>query len=110
MKAKNGNTRQNLYQISHQTSKSSATFVFFCTVKYTFPQYRKLSNGLSYYKISSETHLLELQRIGSRWMQYEIMAKILPERILIQDILEKEGKRYEDIEAQEFERLLQQSK
>jgi hypothetical protein len=71
-------------------------------VNYSYPQYRRLANQLSYYKIDSPSELLEIQRMGQRWTQYHLVAKILPERLLIQDILENEGGRYETIDEKSF--------
>ena len=52
-----------------------------------FPQYRKYSNGQSYFKIVSETEIIELKIIGSMYALYHIHAKILPERVMIADLL-----------------------
>lgn len=103
---------------SNESKKCQPTSLFFhptgtqqhlCLVKYDFPQYRKLSNNLSYYKIESLNSLTEIQRIGNRWTQYEVYAKILPERLLIQDILENEGGRYDTIKEEEFCAFLKES-
>ncbi len=82
--------------------------IHLCKVNYNFPQYRKLSNNLSYYKIDSLSSLIEIQRLGKRWTQYEVSVKILPERLLVQDILENEGGRYETIDENEFQSFLNQ--
>ncbi|HEY8403323.1 MAG TPA: hypothetical protein VIK71_01805 [Flavobacteriales bacterium] len=75
-------------------------------MNYQFPQYRRLANQLSYYKIESPSELLEIQRMGQRWTQHQLIAKILPERLLIQDILENEGGRYEIIDESAFNDFL----
>lgn len=72
-------------------------------MKYDFPQYRKLANDLSYYEIVTPDFIREIQRIGSRWTEYEIKAKILPERLLIEDVLDNEGERYRTINKIEFD-------
>lgn len=72
-------------------------------MKYVFPQYRKLANDLSYYEIVSADFLKEIQRMGNRWTEYEIKAKILPERLLIEDVLNNEGERYDTITKHEFD-------
>jgi len=41
--------------------------------------------------------------MGNRWTEYEIKAKILPERILIEDVLNNEGERYDTITKHEFD-------
>ncbi len=66
-----------------------------------FPQYRKLSNNKSLYKIVSALHLQELQLLGTRWYMHELHARILPERNLILDLLAThEG--YEACTEEEF--------
>lgn len=70
---------------------------------WTFPQYRKLLNDRSYYRIDSEKKMKEIQVIGSRWMWHEMEAKILPERLLIQDLLSNEGSRWVIISEEEYD-------
>lgn len=53
----------------------------------TFPQFRKLKNNKSYYKITSERTFIELQSIGDRFFKIDIKASKYPEIILIQDML-----------------------
>ena len=52
-----------------------------------FPQYRRYKNGLSCFKIISTTEFIEKQKIGSRTIENYIMAKQLPERNLIYDLV-----------------------
>ena len=52
-----------------------------------FPQYRKLTNNRSYYRIEDETHFMEIQLIGSRLISFNIHASQYPEIIKIKDML-----------------------
>ncbi len=53
-----------------------------------FPQYRKLPNAKSLYRIDSERVFVELQKIGSRWWLYNLEAKQYPEILRIMDMLQ----------------------
>ncbi len=55
--------------------------------EHTFPQFRKLKNNKSYYKITSERTFIELQSIGFGFFKINIKASKYPEIILIQDML-----------------------
>ncbi len=55
--------------------------------EHTFPQFRKLKNNKSYYKITSERTFIELQSIGDGFFKIDIKASKYPEIILIQDML-----------------------
>lgn len=71
-------------------------------MSYQYPQYRKLSNDKSYYKIESNTRMLELQSIGSQWNLFELTATILPERNLIVDLIEANEAGYQQISEDDF--------
>ena len=75
-------------------------------MQYEFPQYRMLSNGMSYYRIDSMTEMTELQRLGTRWITHTLIAKIHPERMFILDLLNNEGGQYQTITAEEFQKIL----
>jgi hypothetical protein len=53
----------------------------------TFPQYRKLSNNKSFYRIDSESLFFEIQLIGHKSFLHQTEAKQYPEIIRIQDML-----------------------
>ncbi len=72
-------------------------------MKYDFPQYRKLSNEKSYYRIESLEDVNELQKIGDRWTEHNLHAKILPERLHISDILDGSNGVYLTITQEEFD-------
>jgi hypothetical protein len=68
----------------------------------SFPQFRKNITGTSYYQISSEHQLIEWQRLGHRLLRHEMNATILPERLLIEDLLNCNEGHYERISKEEF--------
>lgn len=72
----------------------------------SFPQYRKSAQGLNYYKISAPDLLEEIQVMGSRWAMHELVARILPERNLIADLLDTEAGHALEISAHEYEAFL----
>ena len=52
-----------------------------------FPQYRKLSNLRSFYRIDDERNFTEIQLIGSKAFRIQIQAVQYPEIIKIKDML-----------------------
>jgi hypothetical protein len=52
-----------------------------------FPQFRKLSNDKSFYKIVDNRHFEEKQCIGKQVFSLKITAEQYPEIIRIQDML-----------------------
>ncbi len=69
---------------------------------YEYPQFRKLINEKSYYRIDSSTDLTEIQRVGEKYIVHRLQAKILPEKLLISDLLACETADYIRITADEF--------
>lgn len=55
-----------------------------------FPQYRKIINGKSFYKINDSKLFEEIQLIGNLKRHYIIEAKQYPEMLRIQDMLNLE--------------------
>jgi hypothetical protein len=53
-----------------------------------FPQYRKLSNGKTFYKIIDDKNFEEIQIMGSKRMKYSTVANQYPEMLRIKDMLE----------------------
>jgi len=53
-----------------------------------FPQYRKLLNEKSFYRITDGRHFDELQLIGSKAKLYQFYAEQYPEMLRIKDMLE----------------------
>jgi hypothetical protein len=58
------------------------------TIKMEFPQFRKLENGRSLYKITSLNQFTELQQIGSKWFSYAFEVQQFPDLLRVQDMLE----------------------
>lgn len=68
-----------------------------------FPQYRRLVNGRIYYRIEAADQLTEVGVMGGKWWQNELIARILPERLTITDLLEARPGHAEVISAGDFE-------
>jgi len=68
----------------------------------SYPQFRKNTTGKSYYQITSDRHMIEWQQLGSRMIRHELTASILPEKLLIQDLLSSDNGHYEIISESEF--------
>ncbi|MBL7943149.1 MAG: hypothetical protein JNM00_10305 [Flavobacteriales bacterium] len=71
-----------------------------------FPQYRKLANGRSWYRIDDPGHMTEWVVMGKYVMKHEVEAKILPERVLIADVIENADYRWEILTEAEFREFL----
>ena len=67
-----------------------------------FPIYRKYKNGLSYFKIISETEFYEVKINGSRYELIHIHAKIHPDRVLIADMLNNYNNYWDTCSAEEY--------
>ena len=52
-----------------------------------FPVHLRMIAGNSVYRILSETAFVEVQRIGQRYVVYDIVARTWPERLRIADML-----------------------
>jgi hypothetical protein len=52
-----------------------------------FPQYRKLSNGMRFYKINSSEVFEELQLVGEKVYHFTIKAEQYPEKLRIMDMV-----------------------
>ena len=72
-----------------------------------FPLYRKTPNEKSFYKIIDSTTLLEIQTIGTNYLKHELHAKIFPEKMLIQDLIENSQRHWKNIEEKEFDVVYQ---
>lgn len=73
-----------------------------------FPQFRKLKNNKSYYRIDSAEFLTEVAVMGNSYMIHEVHAKILPDRNLLRDLLHNEGGHWVEIDEKEFDSFLSQ--
>lgn len=71
-----------------------------------FPQYRKIINNKSYYRIEDENHFTEIQLIGNKAFELKIQAIQYPEKLKIKEMLNCEEP-YKKIEQSEFDRVYQ---
>ena len=67
-----------------------------------FPIYCESLGGTSLYCIESDTLMTEYQRIGSKYLVHRLEVKILPERLLIADMLANEGQRWPRLSAGDY--------
>ncbi len=52
-----------------------------------FPQYRQLSDVNVFYEILTDSHFIELKKIGNAWIKHEVVATQYPEKLRIMDML-----------------------
>lgn len=71
-----------------------------------FPIYRKYENEKSYFKILSNSVFIELKAESNGFKKYEFEAKILPDRVLIHDIITNENNYWLSISKEEYESIL----
>jgi hypothetical protein len=83
---------------------------FFATMKahFEFPQYRRLVNGKSWYFIHADDHMVEYQVLGSKLLEHEVKATIMPERWAIADVLQCANSSWEPASEMEFTAFLAQ--
>lgn len=67
-----------------------------------FPQYRKLSNNKSYYRITGDRNWDELQVVGSKVLCFHFVAEQYPEILRIQDMLNLHDGFYQACSEAEF--------
>lgn len=70
----------------------------------SFPFFLKYPNNKSFFKLHSEAEFEELQIIGKKYAVHTITAKILPERVLIADMIANETGIYLASSAEEWEK------
>ncbi len=70
-----------------------------------YPQYRKYSNGKSFFKIISNDEFEEIQVLGSSKTIHYFKAKILPDRNYIADLITNENNHWLNCESKEYESL-----
>ena len=71
-----------------------------------YPLYRRYINGRSYFKLESPSRMLEVQVLGKYYIEHELVAKILPERLLMSDLIEANPDSYEVISEEIFENFM----
>jgi hypothetical protein len=73
---------------------------------HSFPQYRKYSNGTTYFKIESEKRFIEVSFIGKKPFIIEINATQYPEFLRIMDMLDCKEGIWEVLDQSEFENVV----
>lgn len=68
----------------------------------TFPLYRKRINNLHFYKFLSEDRFVELQLVGNKVFELSFEAKIYPDKLMIQDMINLKDQGITEIKEQEF--------
>ena len=76
----------------------------------TFPIYCEINGGASIFIIHSPSELTEFQRLGSRYVEHKLVAKILPERNLLNDMIANLEERWPRITENEFSKRLEAAK
>jgi hypothetical protein len=71
-----------------------------------FPQYRKLSNEKSFFKILNNSSFQEVQVIGKKKIFHTVEAKQYPEMLRIQDMLQLHAEFYESSTKEEWDSII----
>jgi hypothetical protein len=74
--------------------------------KMDFPVYRKYKNNKHFFKIMSENEFEEISFIGTKVFVVQHVAKILPDRNFISDLLHDVGNTCEESTQEEYESYL----
>lgn len=53
-----------------------------------FPQFRKLNNNKSYYRIDAPDRFVELQQIGKKWTKFEFKVDQFFDLMRVNDMLQ----------------------
>lgn len=67
-----------------------------------FPQYRKYPHNKTFFKIISNVEFEEVQIHGNGVEKFHFVAKILPDRNYIQDLLTNKDKNWLEIDEEEY--------
>ena len=71
--------------------------------KINYPVYRKYKNNKAFFKIVAADEFEEIQLIGKVYAMHKIVAKILPERNLLHDMIFDFKDNWLEIQAEEYE-------
>jgi len=71
-----------------------------------FPIYRKYNGIDVWFKILSSSHFIEYKKLGAKLVTHDITAKIFPEKLFIQDMLNLHEDRWIDATEEEFKSFL----
>lgn len=73
-----------------------------------FPQFRKYKNNLSFFEIKSSEHFVEWKKQPVGWEKIEFVAKILPDRVFVSDMLEENSQYWDVITELEYVAFLKE--
>ena len=73
------------------------------TEQFSFPQFRKYTNGASFFRVDSPEHFDELKKMPSGFVQYSFQARILPDRNYIMDMLNCDSNYWVKISKSDYE-------
>jgi hypothetical protein len=68
----------------------------------SFPVFRKYSNNLSFFKITSEKSFIEIQKIGNKKLVHHVDASTYPELNFINDLINCNFKEIKPSDESEF--------
>lgn len=70
-----------------------------------FPVYRKRVNDKHYYRIDGVESFVELQVVGDKVFQFEFSAKIYPDKVMINDMLNLNDYGIVEISEGEYQKI-----
>jgi len=71
-----------------------------------YPQYRKYKGLETYFILLSADEFEEIKVVGTKYMVSKVKAEQFPERLLIQDMLNNEGERWDVLQKEELHKIL----
>lgn len=73
----------------------------------SFPIYRKYKGINVWFKIIDDRNFVELKQIGTKFTLHEVKAEQYPEMVLIKDMIACHEGRWEHIEPDEYNKVLE---
>jgi hypothetical protein len=73
-----------------------------------FPQFRRYTNHKSYFKVLAAHHFIEYKVEAKEIAIYEVEARTLPDRNLIEDMLYRPNPHWEVIDQGQFDEFIDQ--
>lgn len=67
-----------------------------------YPVYRRYKNGQSWFKVTGETAFEEIRKMGMRYLKSLHTVKILPERVMLHDLVFDFANFADEISDQEY--------
>jgi hypothetical protein len=71
----------------------------------TFPVYRQYPGGKSVFKLLNERSFIERQKMGDKYFEHSVEAKVYPDFLLIQDMIDLVEDRFESAGESDFLRF-----